>query len=73
MASALAVSSSGLDWEIAIHGGGRGTTLHIRMVLKERRITGTSDTRGEERVKGFGAVVNVLITASGENDVIDVY
>jgi hypothetical protein len=37
------------------------------MVLKEQRITGTSDTRGEERVKGFGAVVDVLITASGEN------
>jgi len=39
----------------------------IRMVLKEWRITGTSDTRGEERVKGFGAVVDVLISASGEN------
>jgi hypothetical protein len=37
------------------------------MVLKERRITGTSDTRGEERVKGFVAVVDVLITTSGEN------
>jgi len=66
-ASALAVSSSDLDWEIAIHGGGRGTTLHIRMGLKERRTTGTSDTRGEERVKGFGAVFDVLITGSGGN------
>jgi predicted transcriptional regulator len=37
------------------------------MVLKKWRITGTSDTRGEERVKVFGAVVDVLITASGEN------
>ena len=34
------------------------------MVLKELRITRTSDTRGEERVKGFG---NVLITARAEN------
>ena len=42
-------------------------TLHFRMVLKRWRITRTSDERGEERVKGFGAVVDVLITASGEN------
>jgi len=50
-----------------IHGDGHGTTLHIRMVLKEKRITRTSDTRGEERVNGFGAVVDVLITKSREN------
>jgi len=37
------------------------------MVLKKWRITRTSDKRGEERVKVFGAVVDVLITASGEN------
>ena len=43
------------------------TTLHFRMVLKKWRITETSAARGEERVKEFGAVVDVLITASGEN------
>ena len=46
-ASALVVSSSGLDWDIVIHGGGRDTTLHIRMVLKKWRITGTSDHRDQ--------------------------
>jgi hypothetical protein len=37
------------------------------MVLKKWRIAETSAARGEERVKTFGAVVDVLITASGEN------
>jgi len=37
------------------------------MVLKKWRIAETSAARGEKRVKTFGAVVDVLITASGEN------
>jgi len=39
------------------------------MVLKKLRIAEASAARGEERVDSevFGAVVDVLITASGEN------
>ena len=38
----------------------------FRIVLKKGRVAGTRDARGEERMKAFGAVVDVLITASGE-------
>ena len=39
-------------------------TLHFRIVFKMWSITETSAAREEERVKLFGAVVDVLITAS---------
>ena len=43
------------------------TTLYFRIVFKKWRVAGTRDARGEERVKFFGAVVDVLITAIGES------
>ena len=42
-------------------------TLHFRIVFKKWRVAGTRDARAEERVKTFGAVVDVLITAIGES------
>ena len=42
-------------------------TLHFRIVLKLWRITKSSAARGEEHVKAFGVVVDVLITAIGES------
>jgi len=41
--------------------------LHFRIVFKKWRVNGTTDARGKERVKTFGAVVDVLITAIRES------
>jgi len=42
-------------------------TLRFRIVFKNRRVAGSRDARGEEHVKKFGAVVNVLITTIRES------
>ena len=41
--------------------------LHFRMVFKKWRVAGARDARGEESVKTFGAVVDVLITSIGKS------
>jgi len=42
-------------------------TLHFRIIFKKWIVAGSRDARGEERVKKFGAVVDVFIIAIGES------